>query len=80
MMIISNLDEMKEHLANIKTQASSWLYSSDGSYEACLHDKGYYSLYNNIKIIEELDQIEDSIAELEERQTVLMDKLYGEEQ
>ena len=80
MMIISNLDEMKEHLDYIKSQASHWLYSSDGSYEACLHDKGYYSLYNNIKIIEELDQIEDSIAELEERQTVLMDKLYGEEQ
>jgi hypothetical protein len=79
-MIISNLDEMKEHLDYIKAQASSWLSSSDGSYEACLHDKGYYSLYNNIKIIEELDQIEDSIAELEERQTVLMDKLYGEEQ
>jgi len=79
-MIISNLDEMKAHLAIIKSQASSWLSSSDGSYEACLHDKGYYSLYNNIKIIEELDQIEDSIAELEERQTVLMDKLYGEEQ
>jgi hypothetical protein len=79
-MIISNLDEMKEHLAYIKSQASSWLSSSDGSYEACLHDNGYYSLYNNIKIIEELDQIQDSIAELEERQKVLMDKLYGEEQ
>ena len=79
-MIISNLEEMKAHLAIIKAQASHWLYSSDGSYEACLHAKGYYSLYNNIKIIEELDQIEDSIAELEERQTVLMDKLYGEEQ
>jgi hypothetical protein len=78
-MIISNLDEMKEHLANIKTQASSRLSSSDGSYEACLHDNGYYSLYNNIKIIEELDQIEDSIAELEERQTVLTNKLYGKE-
>lgn len=79
-MIISNLDEMKEHLANIKSQASSWLSSSDGSYEACLHDKGYYRLYNDIKIIEELDQIQDSIAELEERKKVLMDKLYGEEQ
>ena len=43
-MIISNLDEMKEHLAYIKSQASSWLSSSDGSYEACLHDKGYYSI------------------------------------
>ena len=79
-MIISNLDEMKDHLDYIKSQASGWLSSSDGSYEAYLHDNGYYTLYNNIKIIEELDQIEDSIAELEERQTVLMDKLYGEEQ
>ena len=78
--MITNLEEMKEHLDYIKSQASSWLYSSDGSYEACLHDKGYYRLYNDIKIIEELDQIEDSIAELEGRQTVLMDKLYGEEQ
>jgi hypothetical protein len=79
-MIISNLDEMKEHLDYIKAQASHWLYSSDGSYEACLASKGYYTLQKNIKIIEELDQIEDSIAELEERQTVLMDKLYGEKQ
>lgn len=77
-MIISNLDEMKAHLAVIKSQASSWLSSSDGSYEACLHDKGYYSLYNNIKIIEELVQIEDSIAELEGKRAILMDKLFGE--
>lgn len=79
-MIISNLDEMKEHLANIKTQASSWLSSSDGSYEACLHDNGYYSLYNNIKIIEELDQIFESIEILEERKNILTNKLYGEGQ
>ena len=77
-MIISNLDEMKAHLAVIKSQASSWLSSSDGSYEACLHDKGYYSLYNNIKIIEEIVQIEDSIAELEGKRAILMDKLFGE--
>ena len=79
-MIISNLDKMKEHLANIKTQASSWLSSSDGSYEACLHDNGYYSLYNNIKIIEELEQIFESIEILEERKNILTNKLYGEEQ
>jgi hypothetical protein len=78
--MITNLEQMKEHLEKIKSQASGWESSTDGSYEACLHDKGYYSLYNNIKIIEELDQIEDSIAELEGRQTVLMDKLYGEKQ
>ena len=78
--MISNLEQMKEHLEKIKSQASGWESSTDGSYEACLHDKGYYSLYNNIKIIEELDQIKDSIAELEGRQTVLMDKLYGEKQ
>lgn len=79
-MIISNLDGMKAHLAVIKSQASSWASSSDGSYEACLHDNGYYLLYNNIKIIEELYQIDTAIDELEERQTVLMDKLYGEKQ
>ena len=78
-MIISNLDKMKAHLAVIKSQASHWLYSSDGSYEACLHDKGYYSLYNNIKIIEELDQIFESIEILEERKNILTNKLYGEE-
>ena len=50
--MISNLEQMKEHLDKIKSQASSWLDSSDGSYEPCLHDKGYYRLYNNIKIIE----------------------------
>jgi hypothetical protein len=77
-MIISNLDEMKEHLAVIKSQASSWLSSSDGSYEACLHDNGYYALYNNIKIIEELEQIEDSMSELKGKRTILIDKLYGE--
>ena len=78
--MITNIQEMKKRLEEIKQQSNSWLSSSDGSYEACLHDNGYYSLYNNIKIIEELDQIQDSIAELEERQKVLMDKLYGEEQ
>ena len=78
-MIISNLDKMKAHLAVIKSQASGWLSSSDGSYEACLHDKGYYSLYNNIKIIEELDQIFESIEILEERKNILTNKLYGEE-
>lgn len=77
-MIISNLDKMKADLAVIKSQASSWLSSSDGSYEACLHDNGYYALYNNIKIIEELDQIEDSMAELEGKRAILMDKLFGE--
>ena len=53
-MIISNLDEMKEHLANIKTQASGWLSSTDGSYEACLNAMGYYILQQNIKKAEEL--------------------------
>jgi hypothetical protein len=77
--MISNLEQMKEHLNKIKSQASSWLSSSDGSYEACLHDNGYYSLYNNIKIIEELDQIFESIEILEERKNILTNKLYGEE-
>jgi len=76
--MISNLEQMKEHLDKIKSQASSWLSSSDGSYEAYLHDNGYYALYNNIKIIEELEQIEDSMAELEGKRTILIDKLYGE--
>jgi hypothetical protein len=46
--MISNLEQMKEHLNKIKSQASG-CESTDGSYEACLHAMGYYALQQNIK-------------------------------
>ena len=52
--MITNLDEMKQRLEEIKIQASGWLSSTDGSYEACLNAMGYYTLQKNIEILEEL--------------------------
>jgi hypothetical protein len=52
--MISNIEEMKERLSEIKLQASGWLSSTDGSYEACLHAMGYYALKQNIKSLEEI--------------------------
>lgn len=52
--MITNLEEMKKRLEEIKQHASGWLSSTDGSYEACLHAMGYYTLQNNIKTLEEL--------------------------
>ena len=34
--MINNIQEMKKRLEEIKQQASGWLSSTDGSYEACL--------------------------------------------
>ncbi len=52
--MITNLEEMKQRLEEIKIQASGCLSSTDGSYEACLNAMGYYILQNNIKALEEL--------------------------
>ena len=52
--MISNLEEMKQRLSEIKLQASGWLSSTDGSYEACLYAMGYYTLQKNIQLLEEL--------------------------
>ena len=52
--MITNLEEMKQRLEEIKLQASGWLSSTDGSYEACLNVMGYYILQQNIKKAEEL--------------------------
>ena len=52
--MINNIQEMKQRLEEIKIQASGWLSSTDGSYEACLNAMGYYTLQNNIKALEEL--------------------------
>ena len=54
MNMITNLEEMKQRLEEIKLQASGSLSSTDGSYEACLNAMGYYILQNNIKALEEL--------------------------
>jgi hypothetical protein len=52
--MISNLEQMKQRLSEIKSQASGWESSTDGSYEACLHAMGYYTLQQNIKSLEEI--------------------------
>ena len=52
--MINNIQEMKKRLEEIKQQASSWIESSNGNYEACLNAMGYYILQNNIKALEEL--------------------------
>jgi hypothetical protein len=52
--MISNLEEMKQRLSEIKLQASGCESSTDGSYEACLHAMGYYALQQNIKSLEEI--------------------------
>lgn len=53
--MITNLEQMKEHLNKIKSQASGWESSTDGSYEACLNAMGYYTLQQNIKSLEEIE-------------------------
>ena len=52
--MITNLEEMKQRLEEIKLQASGWLSSTDGSYEACLNAMGYYKLQQKINEAEEL--------------------------
>ena len=74
----SNLEEMKEHLNKIKSQASGWESSSDGSYEACLHDKGYYKLQKDIKMVERLEEIEDEINDLMDEQAEILEQINGD--
>jgi predicted nucleic acid-binding Zn-ribbon protein len=76
--MISNLEQMKEHLDKIKSQASGWESSSDGSYEACLHDKGYYKLQKDIKMVERLEEIEDEINDLMDEQTEILEQINGD--
>ena len=64
--MIIDLEMMKKRLEILFAQASHWLSSSDGSYEACLHDKGYYKLQKDIKLVERLDEIEIIIDNLME--------------
>lgn len=52
--MITNIQEMKKRLEEIKQQASGWIESSNGNYEACLNAMGYYTLQKNIEIFEEL--------------------------
>jgi len=73
--MIIDLEMMKKRLEQIKSQASHWLSSSDGSYEACLHDKGYYKLQKDIKLVERLDEIEVIIDNLMEEHDAIMEKL-----
>ena len=54
MNMITDLEEMKQRLEEIKLQASGWIESSNGNYEARLHAMGYYTLQKNIEIFEEL--------------------------
>jgi hypothetical protein len=76
--MISNLEQMKEHLNKIKSQASGWESSSDGSYEACLHDKGYYKLQKDIKMMERLEEIEDLMDDLMDEQEEILEQINGD--
>lgn len=73
--MIIDLEMMKKRLEILFAQASHWLSSSDGSYEACLHDKGYYKLQKDIKLVERLDEIEIIIDNLMEEHDAIMEKL-----
>ena len=73
--MIINLELMKERLKQIKSQASHWLSSSDGSYEACLHDKGYYKLQKDIQLVERLDEIEVIMDNLIDEHDAILQKL-----
>jgi hypothetical protein len=73
--MIINLEMMKKQLEQIKYQASHGFSYSDGSYEACLHDKGYYKLQKDIKLVKRLDEIEIIIDNLMEEHDAIMEKL-----
>jgi len=73
-----SIEQMKEHLDKIKSQASGWESSSDGSYEACLHDKGYYKLQKDIKMVERLEEIEDEINDLMDEQEEILEQINGD--
>ena len=73
--MIIDLEMMKKRLEQIKSQASHWLSSSDGSYEACLHDKGYYKLQKHIKLVERLNEIEDTVDALMDEHDAILEQL-----
>jgi hypothetical protein len=73
--MIINLEIMKKRLEQIKSNCSSWISSSDGSYEACLHDKGYYKLQKDIQLVERLDEIEDIMDNLMDEHDAILQKL-----
>ena len=69
---------MKKQLEEIKSQSTQWLSSSDGSYEACLHDKGYYKLQKDIKMMERLEEIEDEMDDLMDEQEEILEQINGD--
>jgi hypothetical protein len=74
----SNIELMKKKLEEIKSQCTQWLSSSDGSYEACLHDKGYYKLQKDIKMIDRLEEIEDLMDDLMDEQAEILEQINGD--
>ena len=76
--MITNIEEMKQRLEQIKSQCTQWLSSSDGSYEACLHDKGYYKLQKDIKMMERLEEIEDEMDDLMDGQEEILEQINGD--
>lgn len=76
--MIINLEIMKKQLEEIKSQSTQWLSSSDGSYEACLHDKGYYKLQKDIKMMERLEEIEDEMDDLMDEQEEILEQINGD--
>ena len=73
--MIINLELMKEQLKNTKSNCSSWITSSDGSYEACLNEKGYYKLQKDIQMVERLEEIEDMLDALTDEHEEIIEKL-----
>ena len=74
----ANIKLMKKQLEEIKSQSTQWLSSSDGSYEACLHDKGYYKLQKDIKMMERLEEIEDEMDDLMDEQEEILEQINGD--
>lgn len=74
----ANIELMKKQLEEIKSQSTQWLSSSDGSYEACLHDKGYYKLQKDIKMMERLEEIEDEMDDLMDEQEEILEQINGD--
>ena len=73
--MIINLEIMKKRLEQIKSQASHWLSSSDGSYEMCLNEKGYYKLQKHIKLVERLNEIEDTVDALMDEHNAILEQI-----
>lgn len=74
----ANIELMKKQLEQIKSQCTQWILSSDGSYEACLHDKGYYKLQKEIKMMERLEEIEDLMDDLMDEQEEILEQINGD--